>query len=209
MRRQSFATVLVGNSCDAFIKSIELVAMGETVFPPAFLSFALDIKSDYGRKATLPDENERAFFVTTEDTVAPRLSPREKSILGCLVYFHRPTRVVSANRATLTASNPSTDRVLYWLSAIQIRFDWAESFLNEVSLIFRASRIGSSGLSASLNFTTALCRCSYVALQRGQVPPELTSRCQTMGNCRIPAFSLFAGLSQPHFCTRGIACSSC
>ena len=30
------------NCCDAFIKSIELVAMGETVFPPAFLSFALD-----------------------------------------------------------------------------------------------------------------------------------------------------------------------
>jgi hypothetical protein len=82
-----------------------------------------------------------------------------------------------------------------------------ESFLNELSLISRASRIGSmfSGLSASLNFTTALCRCSYVALQRGQVPPELTSRCQTMGNCLIPAFSLFAGLSQPHFSTVSVA----
>ena len=73
------------NSCDAFIKSIELVAMGETVFPPAFLSFALDTKSDHGRKAALPDENERAIFVTTEDTVAPQLSPREKSILRCLI----------------------------------------------------------------------------------------------------------------------------
>jgi two-component system nitrate/nitrite response regulator NarL len=73
------------NSCDAFIKSIELVAMGETVFPPAFLSFALDTKSDHGSKAALRDENERAIFVTTEDTVAPQLSPREKSILRCLV----------------------------------------------------------------------------------------------------------------------------
>lgn len=73
------------NSCDAFIKSIELVAMGETVFPPAFLSFALDTKSDHGGKAALPDENERAIFVTTEDTVAPQLSPREKSILRCLI----------------------------------------------------------------------------------------------------------------------------
>jgi two-component system nitrate/nitrite response regulator NarL len=73
------------NSCDAFIKSIELVAMGETVFPPAFLSFALDTKSDHGSKAALPDENERAIFVTTEDTVAPQLSPREKSILRCLI----------------------------------------------------------------------------------------------------------------------------
>jgi len=52
------------NSCDAFIKSIELVAMGETVFPPAFLSFALDTKSDQGTKAALPDENERAIFAT-------------------------------------------------------------------------------------------------------------------------------------------------
>jgi two-component system, NarL family, nitrate/nitrite response regulator NarL len=73
------------NSCDAFIKSVELVAMGETVFPPAFLSFALDTKSDPGSKAAIPDESERAIFVATEDTVAPQLSPREKSILRCLI----------------------------------------------------------------------------------------------------------------------------
>jgi two-component system nitrate/nitrite response regulator NarL len=73
------------NSCDAFIKSIELVAMGETVFPPAFLSFALDTKSDHGHKAALPDENERGIFVTTDDTIAPQLSLREKSILRCLL----------------------------------------------------------------------------------------------------------------------------
>jgi DNA-binding NarL/FixJ family response regulator len=47
------------NSCDAFIKSIELVAMGETVFPSAFLSFALDTKSDDGSKAAPPDDSER------------------------------------------------------------------------------------------------------------------------------------------------------
>ena len=75
----------VNVSCDAFIKSIELMAMGGTVFPPAFLSFALDTKSDQGTKAALPDENERAIFATTEDTVAPQLSPREKSILRCLI----------------------------------------------------------------------------------------------------------------------------
>jgi two-component system nitrate/nitrite response regulator NarL len=72
------------DSCDTFIKSIELVAMGETVFPPAFLSFALDTKRDHGTKAALPDENEGAIFVTTEDTVAP-LSPRETSVLRCLI----------------------------------------------------------------------------------------------------------------------------
>ena len=66
------------NSCDAFIKSVELVAMGETVFPPAFLSFALDTKSDPGRKAALPEENERAIFVTTE-TRSRRSSRRGKN----------------------------------------------------------------------------------------------------------------------------------
>src|SRR6202045_5079079 len=28
-------------TCDVFIKSVELVVMGETIFPPAFLSFVL------------------------------------------------------------------------------------------------------------------------------------------------------------------------
>jgi two-component system nitrate/nitrite response regulator NarL len=72
------------NSCDAFIKSIELVAIGETVFPPAF-RLALDTKSDHGTKAALPDETERAIFVTMEDTVATQLSPRETSILRWLI----------------------------------------------------------------------------------------------------------------------------
>ena len=62
------------------------MAMGGTVFPPAFLSFALDTKSDHGRKAAPADENERAIFVVTDGaTIAPQLSPREKSILRCLI----------------------------------------------------------------------------------------------------------------------------
>src|SRR6476620_2009147 len=65
----------VNVSCDAFIRSIELMAMGGTVCSPAFLSFALDIKSDHGTKAALPDENERASFVTADDSIAPQLSP--------------------------------------------------------------------------------------------------------------------------------------
>ena len=72
-------------TCDVFIKSIELVMMGETIFPPAFLSFALDPESDHIGKAVPRDENERAIFVRTEDTIAPQLSPREKSILYCLI----------------------------------------------------------------------------------------------------------------------------
>jgi DNA-binding NarL/FixJ family response regulator len=72
-------------TCDVFIKSIELVMMGETIFPPAFLSFALDGEGDHIRKAAPRDENDRAILVRTEDTIAPQLSPREKSILHCLI----------------------------------------------------------------------------------------------------------------------------
>ena len=72
-------------TCDVFIKSIELVMMGETIFPPAFLSFALDPESDHIGKAAPRDENQRAILVRTEDTIGPQLSPREKSILHCLI----------------------------------------------------------------------------------------------------------------------------
>src|SRR6266702_4619847 len=72
-------------TCDLFIKSIELVAMGETIFPPEFLSFALDSESNHVDKAKLHVENSQAILVTTKDTIAPHLSPREKSILQCLI----------------------------------------------------------------------------------------------------------------------------
>jgi len=78
-------------TCDAFIKSMELVMMGETIFPPA-LSFVLDPEGDHlGEEgdhlgeAVPGDENNQAILVTTDDTFAPQLSPREKSILRCLI----------------------------------------------------------------------------------------------------------------------------
>jgi two-component system nitrate/nitrite response regulator NarL len=72
------------NSCDAFIKSVELVTMGETVFPPAFLSFALDSNHEHEHETPPPSETERAILVTA-NTIAPQLSPREKAILSCLI----------------------------------------------------------------------------------------------------------------------------
>lgn len=73
-------------SCDAFVKSIELVMMGETVFPPAFLSSSAPaIKNDHRDKAAPLVENERAIIVAAEDTAAPQLSPRELVILRCLI----------------------------------------------------------------------------------------------------------------------------
>jgi DNA-binding NarL/FixJ family response regulator len=74
-------------TCDVFIKSIELVMMGETIYPPAFLSFALDPEINHLDEAVPRDEQEQeqAILIATEDMVAPQLSPREKSILRCLV----------------------------------------------------------------------------------------------------------------------------
>ncbi len=72
-------------TCDAFIKSMELMMMGETIFPPAFLSFVLDPEGDRLGEAVPGGENNQAILVTTEDALAPQLSPREKSILRCLI----------------------------------------------------------------------------------------------------------------------------
>jgi DNA-binding NarL/FixJ family response regulator len=59
-------------TCDVFIKSMELVMMGEILFPPAFLSFVLDPEGDH-----LGEAVPRAL--------GPQLSTREKSILRCLI----------------------------------------------------------------------------------------------------------------------------
>jgi DNA-binding NarL/FixJ family response regulator len=77
-----FADVM---TCDAFIKSMELVMMGETIFPPAFLSFVLDPEGNRLGQAAPRDENDQAILVGTENTLAPQLSTREKSILRCLI----------------------------------------------------------------------------------------------------------------------------
>ncbi|CAN7710811.1 response regulator transcription factor [Bradyrhizobium sp. LjRoot220] len=72
-------------TCDIFIKSVELLMMGEVIFPPAFLSFMLDAGSSQLTERTTRDKSGEPILVTTEDTIAPQLSPREKSILRCLI----------------------------------------------------------------------------------------------------------------------------
>jgi two-component system nitrate/nitrite response regulator NarL len=72
-------------TCDVFIKSVELVIMGETIFPPAFLSFALGPEGGQLGETVPRDENNQVILFTTEDTLAPQLSAREKSILRCLI----------------------------------------------------------------------------------------------------------------------------
>ncbi|MES2029773.1 MAG: response regulator transcription factor [Pseudomonadota bacterium] len=73
-------------TCDVFIKSIELIMMGETIFPPAFLSSVLAPEGSYAGDAESHDQDKKqAILITTEDPATPQLSPREKSILQCLI----------------------------------------------------------------------------------------------------------------------------
>jgi two-component system nitrate/nitrite response regulator NarL len=73
-----------GMNCDAFIKSIELIMMGGTVFPPAFLTSALDIEERDADDTPTPRDDDPAA-AETDDRLAPQLSPREISILQCLI----------------------------------------------------------------------------------------------------------------------------
>jgi two-component system, NarL family, nitrate/nitrite response regulator NarL len=76
------------NSCDAFVKSVELVTLGETVFPPAFLSFVLDASRYHEREMAEPSGCEPADLAAAEEAILPQLSPREKAILACLIEGH-------------------------------------------------------------------------------------------------------------------------
>jgi len=70
-------------TCDRFIKSLELVMMGETIFPPAFLSCILDPEGPNLVEAAPNDENGEPIVLAAESS--PPISPREKLILGCLI----------------------------------------------------------------------------------------------------------------------------
>jgi DNA-binding NarL/FixJ family response regulator len=71
---------------DVLVKSLELVMMGEAVFPPAFLSFIIDPEGAHLHEAAPRDDNNnQVILVTAEDEIAPQLSPREKSILRYLI----------------------------------------------------------------------------------------------------------------------------
>jgi DNA-binding NarL/FixJ family response regulator len=72
-------------TCDEFIKSIELVMMGKTIFPAACPSLVLDPEGDHLRKTAPRDEEDQALLVTTADPTTPQLSSRERSILRYLI----------------------------------------------------------------------------------------------------------------------------
>jgi two-component system nitrate/nitrite response regulator NarL len=72
-------------TCDRFIKSVELVMMGETIFPPAFLSFVLDSNGAQLLDADAKHSTDEPILLATEAPTAPLLSPREKAILRYII----------------------------------------------------------------------------------------------------------------------------
>jgi DNA-binding NarL/FixJ family response regulator len=72
-------------SCEAFIKALELIMLGETILPPQL--FGLIGRDGQEREAVLPVSHrvQRAASQRTEMDDTPRLSAREKSILRCVV----------------------------------------------------------------------------------------------------------------------------
>jgi DNA-binding NarL/FixJ family response regulator len=72
-------------ACDVFIKSIELVMMGETVLPPAFLSHILCPHVSQPDHTSHHEQDSNAIFVAGDNAIEPQLSPREKQIVRCLV----------------------------------------------------------------------------------------------------------------------------
>ncbi|MCK1543965.1 DNA-binding response regulator [Bradyrhizobium sp. 160] len=68
---------------EVFTKALELVMMGETVLPSASLPFVLGPEIAPAEHAG-PNSADDALLAATED-IAPQLSPREKSILRCLI----------------------------------------------------------------------------------------------------------------------------
>ena len=72
---------------DVLIMSLELVMMGETVLPPAFLSYVLNLEVGQlgDSRSGENDNDDKVILVTENDAVEPQLSPREKLILRCLI----------------------------------------------------------------------------------------------------------------------------
>ena len=72
-------------TCDVFVKSVELVMMGETIFPPAFMLSILRSEASHPTTAEPRNDNDRASAIAAERGITQQLSPREKSIMQCLI----------------------------------------------------------------------------------------------------------------------------
>lgn len=74
---------------DAFIKSLELIMLGEILVPPAVLPFILDQDvSSEEDLVVVEAETMPSLSLETEKNRSPQLSVREESVLRCLIEGH-------------------------------------------------------------------------------------------------------------------------
>jgi two-component system nitrate/nitrite response regulator NarL len=72
-------------ACDALVRYLELVMLGETILPPTILPIILDHKIDDVRESTACDAGRAPEVMTEAEGHRPQLSARERCILRCLV----------------------------------------------------------------------------------------------------------------------------
>ena len=74
-------------NCDLLIKSLDLVMLGETILPPAVLSFILGHIGEAAAEVEKLPEGESAPlpYSVASSSDCPRLSAREQCILRCLI----------------------------------------------------------------------------------------------------------------------------
>ncbi len=100
-----FADVM---TCDAFIKSMELVMMGETVFPPAFLSFVLDPEGNRLSQAAPREEDHQAILLIEGDSnkcIARKIDIAEATVKVHVKAILRKIRVQNRTQAAIWGMN--------------------------------------------------------------------------------------------------------
>jgi len=156
-------------TCDVFVKSIELVMMGETIFPPAFMSSILRYESDHFAKAEPRNDNERAITFTAERSTT-QLSPREKSIMQCLIAGDSNkciARKIDIAEATVKVHVKAILRKI----RVQNRTQAAIWGMNNGSMV----RTINDGCNTSEQFPDSLPIVSDLKQIEGLVRPELIS----------------------------------
>jgi two-component system nitrate/nitrite response regulator NarL len=81
-------------SADIFVKSLELVVMGETILPPSILSFMLGQRKNEEVTNDLVAMDDHAEAPGSQ---SPRLSAREQCILRCLIEGHSNKMIARRN----------------------------------------------------------------------------------------------------------------
>ena len=154
--------------CDVFVKSLELVMMGEPIFPPAFMSYVLDSENDHLRKDVTGHAG--ALVLKTEEPTFP-LSPREKSIMHCLMEGDSNksiARKIDIAEATVKVHVKAILRKI----RVQNRTQAAIWGLNNGSLV----RTINNDCNTSEQFPDALPIVSDIKQIEGLVRPELINQ---------------------------------